>query len=148
MVKVIDRLDQTLLDVPLPNHKQMPHGRITSAEPVIGKLVAQLSGFIKRFRTRKPQHAPGVSVNNWNVRVGNYLMYSQVHSLTDRHREILSLVAEGMTNKEIGYRLNISDQTVKNHMVNIMNKLDANDRTHAVVLAYRIGLLDLRVAVG
>ncbi len=48
-----------------------------------------------------------------------------------------------MSNKEIAGELHVSDQTVKNHMTHILDKLYANDRTHAVVLAYRLGLLDL-----
>ena len=148
MVKLRDRLDEIELDYPVPHHRQMTHEHTPPVEPVIEKLAGQLSGFMKRFRTRKPQDAPIVSTIDWNDRVGNYLANVHSYRITDRHREILSLVAEGMTNKEIGNRLHISDQTVKNHMVNIMNKLDAHDRTHAVVLAYRIGLLDLLVATG
>lgn len=148
MVKVRDRLNEIKPDAPGPNHKQMTHGHAPPAEPVVERLAGQLSGFMKRFMTRSSQDAPKVSSVNLNIKVGNYLMNAQSYRLTDRHRDILSLVAEGMTNKEIGARLHISDQTVKNHMVNIMNKLDAHDRTHAVVLAYRIGLLDLQVAMG
>ena len=148
MVKVRDRLDEIKLDAPSPDHKQITHGHAPPAEPVVERLAGHLSGFMKRFMTRSPQHAPKVSSVDLNISVGNYLMHAQRYHLTDRHRDILSLVAEGMTNKEIGARLHISDQTVKNHMVNIMSKLDAHDRTHAVVIAYRIGLLDLRVAMG
>ncbi|MDA0987731.1 MAG: LuxR C-terminal-related transcriptional regulator [Chloroflexi bacterium] len=63
--------------------------------------------------------------------------------LSCRQVEILRKVAEGMSNKEIAGQLHVSDQTVKNHMTHILDKLYANDRTHAVVLAYRLGLLDL-----
>jgi DNA-binding CsgD family transcriptional regulator len=146
MVKMRDRLD-----VPFPgnkDNKEMTQWDTPHAEPVIEKLAGPLSGFMKRFNTRHPRNASKVSTFDWNPSVGSYSTHEQRYRLTDRHMEILSLVAEGMTNKEIGSQLNISDQTVKNHMVNIMNKLDAHDRTHAVGIAYRVGLLDLRIAVG
>ena len=61
--------------------------------------------------------------------------------LTDREREVLSLVAEGNSNKQIGDRLAISERTVKSHLTYIMTKLRASDRTHAVVTAVRLGWL-------
>ena len=64
MVKVRDRLDG-----PGPYHKQMIRGHALPDEPVIEKLADPLSGFMKRFRTRKPQHTPRVSPIDWNVRV-------------------------------------------------------------------------------
>jgi len=50
-------------------------------------------------------------------------------------------IAQGNANKEIAYTLGICNQTVKNHVTSIMRKLAANDRTHAVVLALRYGLI-------
>ena len=61
--------------------------------------------------------------------------------LTEREREVLSLVAEGYSNKLIAARLGISERTVKNHLTYIMIKLRASDRTHAVVTAVRLGWL-------
>lgn len=63
--------------------------------------------------------------------------------LTDREHQILGLVAEGFSNKLIGCELFISERTVKNHLTNIMSKLQASDRTHAVVTALRRGWLSL-----
>lgn len=63
--------------------------------------------------------------------------------LTSREQEVLSLVAEGFSNKLIGGRLCITECTVKNHLTNIMAKLHAEDRTHAVVTAVRRGWLSL-----
>ena len=62
-------------------------------------------------------------------------------TLSKREREVLSLVAEGNSNKLISAHLDISDRTVKNHLTNIMTKLRAYDRTHAVVTAVRLGWL-------
>lgn len=61
--------------------------------------------------------------------------------ITAREREVLSLVAEGYSNKAIGSRLFISERTVRNHLTYIMTKLRASDRTHAVVTAVRLGWL-------
>lgn len=58
-------------------------------------------------------------------------------SLTAREREILACVAEGMLNKEIASCLNISEQTVKNHLSSIFRKMDVLDRTQAAVFAMR-----------
>lgn len=63
--------------------------------------------------------------------------------LSIRESEVLSLVAEGNSNKMISARLVISDRTVKNHLTNIMTKLRASDRTHAVVTAIRLGWLTI-----
>ena len=61
--------------------------------------------------------------------------------LTDRELQVLSLVAEGCSNKIIGDQLIIRERTVKNHLTGIMIKLRASDRTHAVVTAIRLGWL-------
>ena len=61
--------------------------------------------------------------------------------LTERELEVISLVAEGQSNKLIAARLNICERTVKNHLTFIMTKLRASDRTHAVVTAVRLGWL-------
>ena len=63
--------------------------------------------------------------------------------LTPRETETLKYVAEGYSNKQIAHSLGISEQTIKNHVTSILDKLDANDRTHAVVLALRQGWIDI-----
>ncbi len=61
--------------------------------------------------------------------------------LTPRETEILSLLADGLSNKEIGARLKISDHTVKFHVASVLGKLGASPRTEAVSLALRQGLI-------
>ena len=64
-------------------------------------------------------------------------------ALTPRELEVLQLLAEGLANKAIARRLDISDHTVKFHVNAIMGKLNAQSRTEAVVRATRLGLIIL-----
>ncbi|MGD9100366.1 MAG: response regulator transcription factor [Anaerolineae bacterium] len=63
-------------------------------------------------------------------------------SLTPREREVLQLVTKGMTNKEIGVQLHIAENTVKNHLRNILEKLHLQNRAQAAAYAVREGLVD------
>lgn len=62
-------------------------------------------------------------------------------ALSQREIEVLRCVAQGMANKVVGARLGIAEETVKAHMKNIMGKLHARDRTHAVSIATNRGIL-------
>jgi DNA-binding NarL/FixJ family response regulator len=64
--------------------------------------------------------------------------------LTDREMEVLSLVAEGLNNRDIGQRLFISENTVKNHIRNILEKLHLHSRMEAVVYAVREKMIDIK----
>jgi len=64
-------------------------------------------------------------------------------ALTEREVEVLGGVASGKSNKVIAADLLISEETVKTHMKNILPKLNAQDRTHAVMIALKRGILDL-----
>jgi DNA-binding NarL/FixJ family response regulator len=63
--------------------------------------------------------------------------------ITPRELAVLQGIAQGASNRRIGHRLSITENTVKGHLKNILAKLDANDRTHAVMIALKRGLLDL-----
>jgi DNA-binding NarL/FixJ family response regulator len=67
---------------------------------------------------------------------------AEQYALTPREHDVLTLVAEGMTNKEIGGRLSITEDTVKKHVQNIIWKLRAADRTQAAIMALKLGLLE------
>ncbi|HVB33525.1 MAG TPA: response regulator transcription factor [Patescibacteria group bacterium] len=67
------------------------------------------------FAARHPELGPSTNANNW-------------HDLTHRENQLLSLVSEGLTNKEIAGRLNLSEHTVKNHMHSILRKTGARTR--------------------
>lgn len=64
-------------------------------------------------------------------------------TLTPRETDVLRLIAAGNTNKEIGTQLGLTEDTVKSHVKNILGKLDANDRTHAVTIALKRGVIEL-----
>jgi DNA-binding NarL/FixJ family response regulator len=64
-------------------------------------------------------------------------------ALTARETSVLELAAGGLSNKRIAARLGINDETVKSHMGTIFTKLDASDRTHAVTLALKRGIIQL-----
>ena len=62
--------------------------------------------------------------------------------LTSREHEVLQLLAQGLSNAEIGTQLYIGETTVKTHVTRVLQKLDVRDRAQAIVAAYRTGLVD------
>ncbi len=64
-------------------------------------------------------------------------------ALTAREIEVLQLIAAGNANKLIADQLSITEETVKGHVKNILSKLDANDRTHAVTIGLKRGIIEL-----
>ncbi len=63
--------------------------------------------------------------------------------LTGREIEVLRLIAAGNANKEIAAQLELAEDTVKRHVTNILSKLGANDRTHAVTIGLKRGMIEL-----
>ncbi|MDQ1124182.1 response regulator [Microbacterium trichothecenolyticum] len=84
---------------------------------------------IERFATGTPEPAASVPPP-----------LALVEPLTERESEVLTLVAEALSNAEIAARLFIGEATVKTHVSNVLQKLGARDRVQAVVLAHRHGL--------
>lgn len=74
--------------------------------------------------------------------VSRQLSLGKTVQLTPREGEVLSAVAQGLGNRDVARQLGMAEETVKGHLSNVMQKLDASDRTHAVVIAMRRGMLD------
>ena len=89
------------------------------APSVTRRLIAHFTG-----ATRAPAKAP-----------------RGLDELTEREREVLSLVAQGLSNAEISETLRVSLPTAKTHVSRILTKLDARDRTQLVILAYQAGIV-------
>jgi len=102
---------------------------------------AMLADAIRRAARGETVLAPAVA-----ARLADRLRQptTPVVELTARESEVLALVAEGLSNNEIGLRLFIGEATVKTHLLRTFAKLEVNDRTAAVTTAYRLGLLDPR----
>lgn len=82
---------------------------------------------IDRFVTALPRVDPAVE--------------SALATLTGREREVLTLIARGLSNDEIADRLHLADSTIKTHVSSVLAKLHLRDRVQAVVLAYEAGLV-------
>ena len=63
--------------------------------------------------------------------------------ITPRDREVLQLLMEGCSNKEIAAQLSLSEETIKGQVRNILSKLGAKDRTHAAMIGLKRGIIEL-----
>jgi two-component system NarL family response regulator len=159
------RPDVTVLDIRLPGmsgvefiealRKEWPEARILvlssseGDEDIYRALKAGAQGYlfkktpsseilkaIREVAAGRPQVPPDVA-----ARLAQRLPRS---SLSAREAEVLSHIGRGLSNKEIGADLGISESTVKNHVNNILMKLGVSDRAHAVAVAIQSGIIPLR----
>ncbi|MGP5079994.1 response regulator [Brachybacterium alimentarium] len=86
---------------------------------------------IDRLALQEWQHSSRPSVQG----------HTPVSRLTNREREILIAIGRGMTNSEIAERFFLAESTVKSYVGRVFTKIDARDRVHAVIIAYRAGLV-------
>lgn len=94
---------------------------------------------VNEYRRLATQGTSGVEIGFKEVEYRRPL-----HILTKRECEVLQLLADGKSNRAIGEALYISEKTVKNHVSNILQKMNANDRTQAVVEAIKKGWVKVR----
>ncbi len=99
-------------------------GQSLISPSMAGKLLSEFATLARREDTEPPQEVPAPK-------------------LTDREMQVLKLVARGMNNRDIAKELFISDNTVKNHVRNILEKLQIHSRMEAVMVAVREKLIEL-----
>jgi two-component system nitrate/nitrite response regulator NarL len=78
------------------------------------------------------------------ARASKHSETTPVDDLTEREKEVLQLLVGGLTNKEIGSRLDIAENTVKNHLKSILGKLHLQNRVQAATLAVQQGILAVK----
>jgi DNA-binding NarL/FixJ family response regulator len=160
----LHRPDVTLMDVRLPDmsgidaliaiRAEFPEARVVMLTTFDGDveiqraLAAGARGYV--LKTLPPRELAGVvrDVHAGRKRVAvdaaaKLAQHMGVETLTPREVEVLRHVATGTRNREIGNRLAITEETVKAHLKHIMEKLGAGDRTEAVTIALRRGIIEL-----
>jgi DNA-binding NarL/FixJ family response regulator len=158
------RPDMTLMDLQMPEmggleamaaiRREFPDAKIVVLTTYRGDaqavraLHAGASGYLLKSMLRKELLDTIRAVHSGRRRIPSEIAaeIAEHHTddaLTDREIEILRLVAAGKANKIVAAELAISEETVKAHMRNILGKLAANDRTHAVTIALKRGIIDI-----
>ncbi len=156
--------DVTLMDLRLPGisgteaitaiRAEFPDARIVVLTTEIGDVPMQRTlnagakGYVLKGMAMSELLDIVRSVHAGKTRIPERVATHLAEHLTDknlsaRELEVLKLIAGGHRNREIAQKLSISEETVKMHVRNIMVKLNANDRTHAVTIAVRRGFITL-----
>jgi DNA-binding NarL/FixJ family response regulator len=158
------RPDVTLMDLQMPEmsgldamiaiRREWPDARVvilttfTGDAQIVRAMKAGAAGYLAKdsvpeelINTIRSVHAGRKTVSP-QVAV-KLAAHASDDPLTPAEIDVLHLIAAGNTNKLIGDRLHISEDTVKARVKNILSKLDANDRTHAVTIALKRGIIDL-----
>lgn len=158
------RPDVTLMDLQMPGMNGIESIRAIRAEfpdakiivlttysgdvQAAGALKAGAAGYLLKNMLRTDLIDTIRTVSKGVRRVPNEIAlgiaeYMGSESLSKRELEVLQTVAAGCSNKIIADNLGISEDTVKGHMKNILSKLHANDRTHAVIVAMKRGIMEV-----
>lgn len=160
----IHRPDITLMDLQMPLMngtdailailKEFPQARFivlttySGDAQAVRALKAGASGYLLKSMVRKELAETIRSVYGGRKRIPPEIAMEMAEhhaddALTEREIEVLREVADGNANKRIADHLAISEETVKAHMKNILSKLGANDRTHAVTIALKRGIIEI-----
>ena len=158
------RPDVTLMDLQMPVmngtdailaiREEFPNARIivlttySGDAQAVRALKAGASGYLLKSMLRKELVDTIRSVHGGKKRIPAEIAVEMAEhhmddALTEREIEVLRQVAAGNANKMVADHLAISEETVKAHMRNILSKLGANDRTHAVTRALKRGIIDI-----
>lgn len=158
------RPDVTLMDIRMPNlngldavfaiRQEFPAARIVVLTMVDGDIhalrafKAGAAGYLLKNTLRKDLIETIRLVHSGKRRIPPEIArelaeHSMDDTLTLRELDVLHGVARGNSNGEIALALSISEHTVKNHVKSILSKLGATDRTHAVVIGFKRGFIDL-----
>ena len=156
--------DVTLMDLRMPEldgiaatqaiREEFPHARVIALTSFDGDqdIYRALNAGVRGYLLKETVHSEVLRAirvvhsgkrlmpTDVAVRLGEH--FPQI-ALTPRETDVLELVAQGLGNRDIGNRLGTAQGTIKIHIQNILNKLGASDRTHAVTLAIRRGILHL-----
>ncbi|HTC33349.1 MAG TPA: response regulator transcription factor [Bryobacteraceae bacterium] len=160
----LHRPDVTLMDLQMPAmngiqailgiRSEFPNARIivlttyTGDVQVVRALKAGARGYILKGNVRRELLDTIRAVHSGQKRIppevaAELAEHAAEDLLSVREIDVLRLVAAGNANKEIAAQLCIAEDTVKSHVTNILSKLGANDRTHAVTLALKRGIFEL-----
>ena len=158
------RPDVTLMDLQMPDlngieaisqiHGEFPEARIivlttyTGDAQVSGALRAGARGYILKGHVHRELLDTIHAVHAGQKRIppeiaAELAQYVADDDLTPREIDVLRLIAAGNANKQIADQLSIGEATVKSHVTNILSKLGANDRAHAVTIALKRGIIEL-----
>ena len=158
------RPDVTLMDLQMPEvdgidaidriRREFPEARIivlttySGDTQVLRALKAGARGYILKGHVHKELLDAIRAVHAGQKRIPPEIAaqladHATDDALTEREIDVLKLVAAGNANKQIADRLSIGEATVKSHVSNILSKLGANDRSHAVTIGLKRGIIDL-----
>jgi DNA-binding NarL/FixJ family response regulator len=156
--------DVTLMDLQMPDmegvdaiiaiHSEFPEARIivlttyTGDVQVLRALKAGARAYLLKGLLRKELLETIRAVHAGQKRIppevaAQLAEYAAEDALTLREIDVLRLIAAGNANKQVAAQLSITEETVKGHVKNILSKLRANDRTHAVTIGLKRGIIKL-----
>src|SRR6266852_3779011 len=159
-----NRPDVTLMDLQMPAlngieeiigiRSEFPNARIivlttyTGDVQVLRALKAGARGYILKGHVRRELLDTIRAVHAGEKRIppevaAELAEHATDEDLSSRELDVLRLIAAGNANKEIAGQLSITEETVKSHVTNILAKLGANDRTHAVTIGLKRGIIEL-----
>lgn len=103
----------------------------------------EMTAAVRAVHTGQPALDPHIAQKLMTHMAGGDDSSQPIEPVTEREREVLQLVAAGLTNRAIGLKLSISDRTVQGHLASIYAKLHVNSRTEAVTRGLNLGIIHL-----